>query len=905
VQRTTPSHSNWQTAAGAARNVGAPQAGGYRPVPGQTYSTQSGDRLAVHSDGSGTVHRVVLTPGQPSTVDLSPSDVESLLDQGTSYVPIGPRILTATHSIPVGRHSNPNGDTVDVLPDGTGVLTLVSTGRSTVINEAAVDALVNPTTAVAATHRFAVTGPSPAVRGVPGFAASATTAAAPTTPAPAAAGPTPPPAGGWGPTGQIAPGAVFVNPANGATLTIGPRGGGRMVHPSGQSRNMSSASANSALRKRNTTWQLQTASPSAMVATQAPTPGAAPAAAAAPGPAPAVPAGPVFTPQVGAPASQFTGRLQVGQVFTGRGGRTITVNPNGTLEYQSGPGPTVTKTPAQGARMLGGASWTATSGPDIDTPGVMHKAAVRRAQRTAALPPVGQPVLGGAPPSPVWPTAAQGPTRQENAGALSRGQTIRVGGEDWIVTETHTKGSRTEVWGYRPGVDDPLTIVRQADGSWRQGSKISTGTLVDVVGPVPQKAANVPTGGQARPFDTALGAAQTTSGVGSAHGAGWSTETQQVQASTLKAGDVILLNGRESEGLFVVTGITKDHKGRDSVQGYNGTAAAAAGGAPPASTHLFLAAQRGTPRMTRVVVDGAVPAAPAVPKPIPPKAASSIERNDISDATSQAKIRNIMNGSPPTLGQAAGATAKGDQQAAHLMELRGYNAHPDVVSEAEMDAYVDDGEIEVFRGMVGTSAALDLAEAYRTGKHYPGGDSAAMFGVGAYAAYGVDPNPRGSYSSAYFHGHKDGLDFAQKNYGAGSTGVMLRMTIKADARVAEFDELYTAMRADRDPVVRKMAAMGKRGVGHYAIYKGYDVIRKSGAYRSGKRGNNWQGGFLVILNRSAMRVSDKNYAPDAYVSRAPSGSNPPPVPYSKMRNRMNASSAKHENDVDYKIVGEP
>jgi hypothetical protein len=250
--------------------------------------------------------------------------------------------------------------------------------------------------------------------------------------------------------------------------------------------------------------------------------------------------------------------------------------------------------------------------------------------------------------------------------------------------------------------------------------------------------------------------------------------------------------------------------------------------------------------------------------------------------------------------------SSGDDKLSHLMVLRGYNAPPDVVTDAELDNYVDDGEIELFRGMTGTSHSTDLGEEFRTGKHYSGGKGGSMYGTGQYAGYGS--------GASVFRSHSpDALKFAQNAYGGGqhgrSDGVVLRMTIKADAKVGEFDMLHAAMRreASSNPAVAAMSQMGSSGVGHYAVYKGYDAIRKSGGYANSRKGNDWDGGFLVILNRSAIRVSSKNYVHDRFVRTAPAGNDPPPISFSRMRMKMKGRKGanSHANGVDHTLNGEP
>jgi hypothetical protein len=233
--------------------------------------------------------------------------------------------------------------------------------------------------------------------------------------------------------------------------------------------------------------------------------------------------------------------------------------------------------------------------------------------------------------------------------------------------------------------------------------------------------------------------------------------------------------------------------------------------------------------------------------------------------------------------------------------MRGYNAHPDVISEQEMDDYVDAGEIELWRGMQ-QKGSVDVAEDYRSGRHYPGGTNGTQYGTGTYAAYGYHAG-----------GQRDAIKFASGShaYGGGPNGVLVRMTIKADARVVEYDELVSKLRNDNSPEATAIrgASYGYGDVGLYAVLLGYDVIRKSHGYQgshSAANADNWDDGFVVIVNRSAVRISEKNYVPDSN-PRAKAGANPPPKRISQATHRMRSKQAKHEAGVDYgrKIKREP
>ena len=114
----------------------------------------------------------------------------------------------------------------------------------------------------------------------------------------------------------------------------------------------------------------------------------------------------------------------------------------------------------------------AESGPDISVPGARHASAVRRAARSAAVPPPGTPVTGAPPVGKVYPAAAVGTERTISTRDVARGQTLKWGKDAYVVTDVvNLGGGRHEVWGYRPGVDDPNVVTQDATTKqWRQGT---------------------------------------------------------------------------------------------------------------------------------------------------------------------------------------------------------------------------------------------------------------------------------------------------------------------------------------------------------------------------------------------------------------------------------------------------
>ena len=229
----------------------------------------------------------------------------------------------------------------------------------------------------------------------------------------------------------------------------------------------------------------------------------------------------------------------------------------------------------------------------------------------------------------------------------------------------------------------------------------------------------------------------------------------------------------------------------------------------------------------------------------------------------------------------------GDGRLGALYAAQGYNAKPDVLTRSQIDAYVKAGEVEVFRGTTTRDNPDAYSESYRSApEHYPG-----------YGTYG-----NGTYTAEDYR-------MAQGYAGGAGSGIgtVLRMTIKADAKIGDYNQLSNdrrtglnalrqspgfqiyeralaslqsqrrAVAADkvisREEKVAQIEAIGKRydrvivrrdreypangtiyhDVGAYATSLGYDGVRvdRGGAGRD----------FLVIYNRGATRVQDTSIFP--------------------------------------------
>ena len=188
--------------------------------------------------------------------------------------------------------------------------------------------------------------------------------------------------------------------------------------------------------------------------------------------------------------------------------------------------------------------------------------------------------------------------------------------------------------------------------------------------------------------------------------------------------------------------------------------------------------------------------------------------------------------------------SNGDARLGKIMEMQGFDGNPHVVDDAELDSYVNNGEVEVLRGVEGGHG---YAEQFQDGPLYAG---EGVYGNGTYTSR-VDPSA--SYQDS---AQRSAEEFAKDD------GQVLRMSIKADARIAEYDQIAVEMKQYSNDLMEKALDSGHyrkqapfihttKDVGRYAAMKGYDAIRIP---RGNPNGANDCEQF-IILNRTATRVS--------------------------------------------------
>jgi hypothetical protein len=184
-----------------------------------------------------------------------------------------------------------------------------------------------------------------------------------------------------------------------------------------------------------------------------------------------------------------------------------------------------------------------------------------------------------------------------------------------------------------------------------------------------------------------------------------------------------------------------------------------------------------------------------------------------------------------------------DDGLAEIYEAQGFHGRPEVLPEAEMDARVASGWVEVWRGFgkVGADSQAEYLEAFRSGsEHYPG---LGIWGNGTYTTtrfseargYAEWTRPRDGMS---FEEEDDAYDDYHTHHG------IARMAINPQARGVDYDEISTRLRAERE--TRDEAWRRSMGdVGRYAAAHGYDYIKVDNAINQDQ---------IVILNRTAIAI---------------------------------------------------
>lgn len=157
-----------------------------------------------------------------------------------------------------------------------------------------------------------------------------------------------------------------------------------------------------------------------------------------------------------------------------------------------------------------------------------------------------------------------------------------------------------------------------------------------------------------------------------------------------------------------------------------------------------------------------------------------------------------------------------------LIREQGFDGPPYVVSRRQLDAFVEAGERELYRGIAGPRAA-EYAKQLRTSRMWVGRGG---LGGGIFAAIGPDARTHAA-------------EYAQD---VGS--VLVRMTFKAGARLVELVELQRLLRVQAGRTLPADILQGLLGG-----YLGYDGIV------------DLDEGVVLVLNRTALRIQREDLSP--------------------------------------------
>lgn len=181
---------------------------------------------------------------------------------------------------------------------------------------------------------------------------------------------------------------------------------------------------------------------------------------------------------------------------------------------------------------------------------------------------------------------------------------------------------------------------------------------------------------------------------------------------------------------------------------------------------------------------------------------------------------------------------KGDLALLELQRAQGFDAKPDIISEAELEMHVKAGEVQLWRG----DSKISHTDNLMAGDYHAG--------------LGIRGN--GTYTQQHeYQGKATAMSYAKDH----SDGVIMRMTVKKGARVIDYADLKAQAKAaatKADEAVKAAQASGDKAAlktartlkwlatsdsSRFAVALGYDAVRILPQ------------GQWIILNRTAIRIS--------------------------------------------------
>lgn len=205
-----------------------------------------------------------------------------------------------------------------------------------------------------------------------------------------------------------------------------------------------------------------------------------------------------------------------------------------------------------------------------------------------------------------------------------------------------------------------------------------------------------------------------------------------------------------------------------------------------------------------------------------------------------------------------------DDFMAELNKEMGFDKLPEVIEESDMDKFVQDGEVEIFRGLSGDNAREGIKQ-FKEGSFYAG--------------IGVSGN--GTYTAKAQKGNQTNYGYnTAKEYADGNEKNTIRMTLKKGSKIAKPEEVKDLLveqekilkelnnkhdeattDKEKNKIKREMRLLSDPG--RFIQLKGFDAFDVS----------NSNVAYVVVLNRGACRVQN---TPPKQLTKKPPTTNTTP-----------------------------
>lgn len=180
-----------------------------------------------------------------------------------------------------------------------------------------------------------------------------------------------------------------------------------------------------------------------------------------------------------------------------------------------------------------------------------------------------------------------------------------------------------------------------------------------------------------------------------------------------------------------------------------------------------------------------------------------------------------------------------------MARQQGFDSPPHLVTEQKLAQYIEQGEIELFRG----HSRQKYAEQEATGEYFAG---TGIYGNGIYtASAGANPNRVTREARSEASGYLGHLGMGGMNH----------MTLKSGARTIIYEDASRQMTRDAATAISNASIQGQShmraaariysDVGRWAMAHGYDALVVTQFTTESVP-------YMVVLNRGALRVAHKS-----------------------------------------------